>query len=267
MYLEYWNLKEKPFENTPDPRFIYYSPDHAEAYARLKYAIDQKRGAAMLTGEYGAGKTLLGRVLVKDLLDSKTCDVALIVNPMLSKIDILREILFQLKATKVPGTKLEILHLLNEILYDNHKNKKDTVIIVDEAQVIERKDVFEELRLLLNFQLNDKFLLTLVLIGQPELQKKIDKIPQLKQRLAMTYHLGGMDNERVAEYVNHRLKVCGKDDEIFEGKAINRIYDCSEGIPRKINNICEIALLQGMFEKKTNIDDLLINKVVEDLRL
>ncbi len=267
MYLEHWNLTEKPFENTPDPRFIYYSPDHTEAYARLKYAISQKRGAAMLTGEYGAGKTLLCRVIVKELLEGKNCDVALIVNPMLSKIDLLREILFQLKAVNPPGTKLRILHTLNDLLYENYNKKRDTVIIVDEAQAIDRKDVFEELRLLLNFQLNDRFLLTLVLIGQPELQKKIDAIPQLRQRLALTYHLGGLDTERVAEYVNHRLKVAGRTQEIFEGKAINTISNCANGIPRKINNICEIALLQGMFEKKSTIEEALVEKVVKDLKL
>lgn len=267
MYIEYWKLNEKPFENTPDPRFIYYSPDHSEAYARLKYVIGQKRGAAMLTGEYGAGKTLLGRVLVKELLDEKKYDVALVVNPMLSKVDLLREIIFQLKSDKPPGTKLRIMHLLNDLLYENYNNGRDTVIIIDEAQAINRKDVFEELRLLLNFQLNDKFLLTLILIGQPELQQKIDNIPQLKQRLALTYHLGALDNEKVGEYINHRLKVAGKTEEIFQGKAISKIRDCSEGLPRKINNICEIALLQGMFEKKTDIDDVLIDKVVKDLKL
>ena len=267
MYLDYWKLNEKPFENTPDPRFVYYSPDHSEAYARLKYAIEERRGAAMLTGEYGAGKTLLGRVLIKELMEGGNCDVALIVNPILSKVDLLREIVFQLKADKIPGTKLKILHLLNDLLYENYKKNRDTVIVIDEAQAINRKDVFEELRLLLNFQLNDRFLLTLVLIGQPELQKKIDNIPQFKQRLALTYHLGGMDGERVAEYIYHRLKVAGKTNEIFQGKAINRVSDCSEGIPRKINNICEIALLQGMFEKRVYIDDMLIDKVIKDLKL
>ncbi len=267
MYLEYWRLNEKPFENTPDPRFIYYSPWHEEAYARLKYAIDQKRGAAMLTGEYGAGKTLLARVLVKELLEGQNCDVALIVNPMLSEVDLLREIIFQLKADRLPGNKLKILHLLNDILYENYNKKKNTVIIIDEAQVINRKDVFEELRLLLNFQLNDRFLLTLILIGQPELRKKIDDIPQLKQRIAIAYHLGGLDNMRVSEYIYHRLKVAGIEKELFRGKAIDKISDCSEGLPRKINNICEIALLQGMFEKRLDIDDELIDKVTKDLSL
>lgn len=267
MYLEYWALSEKPFENTPDPRFIYYSPAHEEAYARLKYVIEQKKGAAMLTGEYGAGKTLLARVLVKELLDNGNYNVALIVNPMLSKVDLLREIIFQLKSDKLPGTKLRILHVLNDLLYENYNKKKDTIIIIDEAQVIGKKDVFEELRLLLNFQLNEKFLLTLVLIGQPELQNKIDNIPQLKQRLALTYHLGGLDNARVAEYINHRLKIAGATRNFFQEKAIAKINECSAGIPRNINNICELALLQAMFEKKTDIDEVLIGKVLEDLRL
>lgn len=267
MYLEYWKLNEKPFENTPDPRFIYYSPGHEEAYARLKYVIGQKKGAVMLTGEYGAGKTLLARVLVEELLGEGNYDVALIVNPMLSKVDLLREIVFQLKADRVPETKLKILHLLNDILYENYNKKKNTVIIIDEAQAINSKDTFEELRLLLNFQLNDRFLLTLVLIGQPELKKKIDDIPQLKQRIAIAYHLGGLDDMRVAEYIHHRLKVAGIEKELFRGKAINKIKDYSEGLPRKINNICEIALMQGMFEKRLDIDDELIDKVTKDLSL
>ncbi|MBN1405173.1 MAG: AAA family ATPase [Candidatus Omnitrophica bacterium] len=264
MYLDYWGLNEKPFENTPDPRFVFYSPAHEEAYARLSYVISQHKGAAMLTGEYGAGKTLLGRVLVKELLTEKNSDVALIVNPMLSKIDLLREILFQLKADTIPKTKLQILHLLNNILYENHGKKKNTIIIVDEAQVINRKEVFEELRLLLNFQLNDKFLLTLILIGQPELQKKIDAIPQLKQRLALTYHLRGLDNTKVSEYIKHRLKVAGKSEDVFLAGSVEKISEYANGIPRKINNVCEFALLQAMFDKKTNIDEELTTKVLED---
>ncbi|MFH0732140.1 MAG: AAA family ATPase [Candidatus Omnitrophota bacterium] len=265
MYLEHWGIYEKPFENTPDPRFVYYSPIHEEAYARLRYVIDQKKGAGMLTGEYGAGKTLLSRVLVKELLDGKNCDIALVVNPMLPNIDLLREILFQLKAEKIPGSKLELLHALNDLLYQNYEHQKATVIIIDEAQAIDSIDVFEELRLLLNFQLNDSFLLTLILIGQPELQVKIDNMPQLKQRLAMTYHLNGLDDAGVGEYIRYRLKVVGATRNIFLDEAIDKINAYAQGIPRKINNACEVALLQGMFEKKAEIDEALIDKVIKDL--
>ena len=269
MYLKYWGFKEKPFENTPDPKFLYKSAFHEEALMRMLYCIKEKKGATMLTGEYGSGKTVLTRVLLKELLgNANRYKAALIVNPALSSIGFLREVLFQLENRIFKGGKFDLTHYLNDILYGSVKENKNVVIIVDEAQIIKNKDIFEELRLLLNFQMNDRFLLTLILVGQPELRVKIDAIPQLKQRLAIVFHLNGFDAKDVSRYIDYRCSIAGKNDNsIFDEDASKLIADTSNGIPRKINAICELSLLQGMFEGKERVSYDTVSKVLDDLCL
>ncbi len=266
MYLEYWKFNEKPFENTPDPRFLYRSSNHEEALVRMSYCIGEAKGAAMLTGEYGSGKTVLTRVLVKELLkDDQKFKLALIVNPSFSATDFLREIIFQFDHTLLKGSKLNLIHRLNEILYKGMSEGKKAVVIVDEAQAIKSNSMYEELRLLLNFQMNDRFLLTLLLVGQPELKKKVDKIPQLKQRLAITYHLSGLSESDVIKYIDYRCAVAGKQESVFTEDASKVIGKRAEGIPRRINTICELALLQGMLERKERIDARIVEKVAEEV--
>lgn len=266
MYLKFWGFKEKPFENTPDSRFLYKSFGHEEALMRMFYCVKEKKGAAMLTGEYGSGKTLLTRALLKELLGDETkYKVALIVNPSFSSDDFLREIIFQIENKFLEDGKIKLIHNLNEILYRSVQENKDVVVIVDEAQAIKSSGMFEELRLLLNFQMNDRFLLTLLLVGQPELRGMINAIPQLKQRLAIVYHLSGLAKEEVQNYVKYRCAVAGRNTEVFSESASKLIADYTEGIPRKINTICELALLQGMLEKKTIIDDATVEKVLEEV--
>jgi type II secretory pathway predicted ATPase ExeA len=268
MYLDYWQFREKPFENTPDPKFLYKSLSHEEALMRMFYCIQEKKGAAMLTGEYGCGKTLLTRALLKELLkEENKYKVALIVNPSFAADDFLREIIFQFENIFLEDTKLKLIHSLNEILYRSIKEDKKYIVIVDEAQAIETRSMFEELRLLLNFQMNDKFLLTLLLVGQPELIKRIDRLPQLKQRLAVSYHLRGLGEEDVAKYIDYRSAVAGRNSSLFNEAALKVIANKSSGIPRKINTICELCLLQGMFERKTIIDETIVEKVLEEVYL
>ena len=167
MYLDYWKIKEKPFENSPDPKFLFHSKQHDEALFRLLYAIQSSRGAALLTGEYGCGKTLLMHTIISELSQGKF-KIAYLTNPRWSAMELIEEILYQLEINSKSKSRLEMLHSLNDFLFQNVQEKCQTIIIVDEAQVISDYETFEELRLLLNFQLNDRFLLTLFLVGQPE---------------------------------------------------------------------------------------------------
>lgn len=268
MYQDYWGLKEKPFENTPDPRFIYYSPKHEEALMRLLYAVRERKGAAMLSGEYGSGKTLLSKVAMANLLnEGDRYKVALIVNPAISKKELLSEIVYQFgyDITR-EDTKSELLHKLNDLLYRNMNNHKHSVIIIDEAQAIEDESTFEEIRLLLNFQLNEMFLLTLLLVGQPELKDKIDKVPQFKQRLAIRYHLGTLDLNETGEYIRHRCQVAGRKEPLFSDEAISLIYSASKGIPREINNICDLCLVIGLGEKVSLINEVIVSQVIKDIK-
>jgi len=268
MYQDYWGFKEKPFENTPDPRFMYYSAKHEEALMRLLYAAREKKGAAMLSGEYGSGKTLLTRVIVTKLTnDDDRYKVALIVNPTIPTVELLSEIVYQFGGTAAKeDRKSDILHKLNDILYKNMNEKRHSVIIIDEAQAIKDEETFEELRLLLNFQSNDMFLLTLLLIGQPELQDKIFRIPQLRQRLSLRYHLETLDYAQTGEYIQHRCRVAGAEKKIFTDEAIALIYEASGGVPREINNICDMVLVIGLGEKVSQIEEKVVQEVIRDFK-
>lgn len=266
MYQSYWNLKEKPFENTPDPRFLFWSKQHEEALSRMLYAIQEKKGAMMVSGEFGSGKTLLTRVLVKELAVDKF-QTALILNPMMAPTQLIKEIIHQLGGSvAASATKSVVFNRLNELLIEINKSNKSAVIIVDEAQAIERTASFEEFRLMLNFQLNEAFLLSLVLVGQPELNKKIAKLPQLEQRIALRFHLRALSEPETKEYILHRLSVAGGKADLFKEETYAEIFNFSVGIPRKINNLCDFALLVGSGEKASHIELPLIKKVVADLK-
>lgn len=265
MYEEYWRLKEKPFENTPDPRFIYYSHRHEEALSRMLYAMRQRKGAALLTGECGSGKTLLSRVIWQELQQENRYRAAFILNPRLSSFEFVQEIFLQLAGTQAAPSKIDLFHALHNVLYANHDADKHSIIVIDEAQAISQEDIFEELRLLLNFQLNNSFLLTLILLGQPELKERIHTLPQLKQRIAIKYHLSALSLQETREYVRHRLEVAGVQGEIFQEEALDKIYGFSEGIPRRINNICDMALLVGYSKRIPKIDNQIILEVAADL--
>ena len=265
MYEAYWGLKEKPFENTPDPRFLYSSHEHIEAATRLTYAIEERKGAALLTGDYGCGKTVISRLLF-EVLPLDKFEIALITNPLLSPIEILREICIELGIeSSSDQPKTQLLQNLNTRLYENMKKHKDTVIVIDEAQAIKDLSTFEELRLLLNFQLNKRFLLTLILIGQPELREMIDGLFQLKQRLAINYHLNPLSKEDTKKYILHRLKVAGVKKAIFSDDACNDIWEKSRGVPRVINSICDMCLLLGFTKGYKEINEKTVKKAFESL--
>jgi type II secretory pathway predicted ATPase ExeA len=158
-----------------------------------------------------------------------------------------------------------LLRHLQESLYRNFKGGKRTVIMVDEAQVIKDAETLEELRLLLNFQLNDSFLATLILIGQPELIKTVNNIPQLEQRISVKYHLHALDRNESEKYIRHRLDVAGAKGAIFTEEAVSLVYDYSQGIPRRINNACDIALLVGYTQAAKEIDKKIVEYVLKDL--
>lgn len=265
MYEKYWGLSEKPFENTADPRFLYYSGQHEEALTRLNYAVGEGKGAALLTGIFGCGKTVIARALIEGLSRAKF-EVAFVINPQLSHIELLREIVYDLGIKEnLPTLKTDILHLLDERLHHNVDDGKNTVVIIDEAHLIEDKLIFEELRLLLNFQYKNKFLLTLILLGQPELKEKVNNIKQLQQRIAIKYHLSGLNEAETASYISHRLKVAGCAKNIFMDDSTKLICDESGGIPRRINQICDMALLTGFGRRQETVDKTIIKEVVEDL--
>jgi len=263
MYEEYWGLKEKPFENTPDPRFFYRSPQHEEALGRLLYVVREGKGAGMLTGVFGCGKTVLGRTLLKEL-ENDVYKIGFITNPRLETTELLRMILHSLGRKNLPERKTEVLVALNELLVHNIRDGKKTILIIDEAHTIEEKGVFEEIRLLLNYQLENKFLLTLLLFGQPGLTEEIESNKPLLQRIAIRYNLNPLSLEETKKYVYHRLAIAAGDGSgLFDLKSLEKIYQYSGGIPRRINQICDMCLLIGFDKKKEKIDEEIIKEAMQ----
>lgn len=266
MYLEYWGLKEFPFENVPNPKYVYYSQEFREAMIRLLYAVERKKGATLLTGDVGCGKTTLSRVLVQRLSENNA-DINLIANPSLTPLDFLKEILYQLGIDPGPtASKADFLKVLNSRMLENMQEDKVTLLIIDEAQIITR-ETFEEIRLLLNFQLNDRSLLTLILMGQPELRDMIRDFRQLDQRIAIRYHLGPLSSDNTVEYISTRLKVAGAKQYMFTVEAIDEIFRQSLGIPRNINNLCDMSLMIGYLLKASVVDSEIVRKAIKDLSL
>ena len=260
-----------PFQNTPDPRFFYPSPQHEEALSRLFYAVEQKVGAAMLTGTFGCGKTLLGEALLKGLVGEKY-KTAFIKQPKLDYIELLVAIVQELGGGKnLPVKKSDLvatflLNELREILHNNVKDGSETIVIVDEAHVIEDSSVFEGLRLLLNFQTSDRFLLTLLLFGQPELRDHVNQFKPFSQRISIKCHLGSLTEEETHQYIQQRLKAAGRENPIFTEEALRLIFDQSGGIPRKINTLCDLCLLTGFGRKSTQIDPQIVQEVIQEER-
>jgi len=279
MYEQYWGLKERPFQNTPDPRFFYYSVQHEEALTRLKYAVEEQLGAAMLSGIFGCGKTMIVQTLIQELTKLGNYKISHITNPQMSHIELLRSVAYYLGVTNLPEKKSDIMadylvEKIEEALHNNWSDGKNTVLVIDEAHIIEDKMILEELRLLLNFQLADRFLLSLLLVGQPELRRNIEANKQLSQRIAIRCHLDRFNEEETKQYVMHRLKIAGcdpnrctsgKPKSLFTEPALRLIYEGSGGIPRRINHICNMSLLTGYGKNLTKIDTDIIQDAIKEV--
>jgi general secretion pathway protein A len=264
MYEAYWQLTEPPFDNSPNPKFFYLSPEHEEALVRLVYTVRHRKGCGMLTGEYGCGKTTLSRALIQRL-EAERYEIGLLTNPSWNATDFLREALYQLGVESRETSKSELLHLLNDVFFRNYRDGRDTVIIVDEAQLIADDAVFEEVRLLMNFQTDDRFLVTLLLIGSPELRERVRRLKHLDQRITIRYHLNTLDYTHTAAYVTHRLKMAGCTKPIFTEEAIKLIFDFTRGTPREINNLCDVALLVGYTKRAKEISEKIVAEVIKDM--
>ena len=243
MYQQYFGLSDAPFSIAPDPRYLYLSDKHREALAHLIYGVGDQGGFILLTGEVGTGKTTICRCLLQQVPDN--ADVAFIINPKQSINQLLQSICQDLGVAYDRGiTSKELIDLLNSYLLAAHARGRNTILLIDEAQNLST-DVLEQLRLLTNLETNEKKLLQLVLLGQPELTEKLDRpeMRQLAQRVTARYHLDPLSKAEVTEYIQHRLSVAGCRSELFPASAIKRIYQLSNGIPRLINLISDRTLL------------------------
>jgi general secretion pathway protein A len=244
MYVGYFKLSEPPFSLTPDPQYLYMSARHREGLAHLLYGVQQPGGFVQLTGEVGSGKTTLCRCLIRQL--PPDTDVALILNPRLTAIELLATVCDELRIPYPRETdSIKVLiDALNQRLLETHAQGKRTVLIIDEAQNL-NGDVLEQIRLLTNLETSQEKLLQIILIGQPELLSMLqgEKLRQLAQRITARYHLLPLNRRETYAYIHHRLVVAGRRDPLFTSRGMRCVYRLSRGMPRVINIICDRALL------------------------
>ena len=243
MFEEFFGFTTKPFGKTPDPSFLYESPQHGEALARLEYAVDEKE-LAVLVGEIGSGKTTLSRALIDRIGDARP--VILLINPRLTPTQLLRSVAIGL-GLEPSRLRSDLVEQIHTKLFELYESRREPVLIIDEAQLIPGKATFDEIRLLTNFQLDDQNLLSVLLIAQPELDWRLDRpaYAPLRQRIGMRYHLGPLALEETVAYIEHRIRVAGGNRNPFSREAMEEIHALSGGIPRLINTLATTALLDA----------------------
>ena len=265
MYLEHWGLKKTPFGNAPTRSNFYRSPQHEEALRRLLYVIEHRKGVAMLTGEVGCGKTTVIRSLI-DFLDQDKYQLHMLSNPALQPVDLIKAILLSLGGEANNNSKTVLLNRLHRRLVQNAEKGLNTILAIDEAHVIHNEATLDELRMLLNLQTNDEFLITLILLGQPPLLKRIRDLQPLKERISVKFNLGPLNIQDTARCILHRLKSVGATRGVFTTESIKPLYGYSAGIPLRINNICDRCLLIGFMQRSRVIDTNIVADAIEDLK-
>jgi len=262
MYTDYWGLNERPFENVPSER-LYRSPQHEEALIRLLFACQNRKGVAMLTGSVGTGKTTVAKAFIQQLTPDKY-DFQIIFNPALSPIDMIRAILLNYNEDANSDSKTVLLNQLHKRLYQNADKGLTSILVIDEAHVIEDQSTLDELRMLLNLHGDGKFLITIILLGQPPLLEKIDNSQPLKERIGVKYHLEPLDLQNTMRYILFRMKNAGASRGTFSKKAIIALHKFTGGIPLRINNVCDRCLLFGFMRRAMMIDAKTVNEAIED---
>jgi general secretion pathway protein A len=265
VYLEFYGLKEPPFTITPNPRFMFYSVKHREAYNHLLYGIRERKGFVQLTGEVGAGKSTLCRAMLEQLGDNYA--TALILNPVLDADQLVKAIAMEFGLNVKGLDRLETVAAINEFLLSLVEKGREAVLIIDEAQDL-TPELLEQVRLLSNLETNERKLLQIVLMGQPELRDRLNdhSLRQLRQRITVRYHLTPLSRTEVRQYVQHRLHVSGANGvPYFSFGAAWRIFQYSAGIPRLINAIADKCLLAGFVQQTEKINYGIVSKAIREL--
>lgn len=262
----WYGLTRNPFRKAPDPEHLHPAPAVEEALARLEYAA-REREIGVLTGDIGVGKTTLTRSLVDRLGDDVR--IIWIMNPRLTPNQLLRQIAMRLDVAPLPRDRVSMLDAIHGAIVDAWQDGRPVVLLVDEAQMLPFPETFEELRLLTNVQADGENLLSVLLVGQPELEERLrhPRLAPLVQRIGVRYHLGPMDPDEVAAYVASRAASAGRAAPLFDDEALERLALASHGIPRVLNNLCGHALLAGFLAEREPIDAELVDEVARDLGL
>jgi general secretion pathway protein A len=270
MYMRFFGLKQEPFSLAPDPRYLYMSKRHREALAHLLYGVGGGGGFVLLSGEIGAGKTTVCRCFLEQI--PKRCNVAYIFNPKLTVLELVKSVCEEFRVPVKgergqPPTVKTYVDALNDFLLKTHAVGQNNVLIIDEAQMLS-VDVLEQLRLLTNLETNERKLLQIVLIGQPELRTMLERpdLEQLAQRVIARFHLKALSSKETEHYIRHRLSVAGMTRSIpFDRKALQRIHEIARGVPRRINLLCDRAMLGAYAHGKAGIDSEVVEKAAREV--
>ena len=265
MYESFYGLTQKPFATTPDPRYFFPSAKHEEALASLSFAVHQRKGFALITGETGTGKTMLSHMLLNELGDQAVS--AMITNTHLSAKGLLQTICYELDLPYTGLTKEELMFQLNGFLVGKLAEDRSVVLVIDEAQNL-TPIVLEEVRMLSNAEAESAKLLQIILVGQPALRRKLAmrQLEQLRQRVSITFHLYPLNREDTYGYIRHRLHVAGAEqDGLFTESALAKVFEFTRGIPRTVNILCDHAMLLGYIKESGRISGLIVDEAVYDL--
>lgn len=265
MYLNYYGMREPPFNINPNPRLLFYSAKHREALNHLLYGIRERKGFVQLTGEVGAGKTTICRALLEHL--GPNYANALILNPVLNADQLIKAIAMEFGLQVKGFDRLETVAALNQFLLDQVMRGHDAVLIIDEAQDL-TPDLLEQVRLLSNLETDDRKLLQIILLGQPELRDRLNKheLRQLRQRITVRYHLAPLTPREVGQYIQHRLVACGANGSpYFSAPAVWRIHRYSGGIPRLVNAVSDKCLLAAFVQKRDRVDYRMVGTAIREL--
>ena len=268
MYTSHYKLRENPFTLTPDPKYLFLSRQHREALNHLIYGIKEKKGFIVVTGGIGTGKTTLSRALLSGM--DPSVETALIFNSYLSDMELLEVINqeFRIPLVGVERTKRRYIDALNAFLMDNYRAGKNAVVLIDEAQNLSR-NVLEQIRMLSNLETETEKLLQIILVGQPELRDLLEQpsLRQLNERISVRYHLDALSEDDVPDYIGHRLTVAGDTGHLkFADDAFGKICDYSGGNPRRINILCDRALLIAYAGNGLEIDRKVVKLAIQDLK-
>lgn len=265
MYEAFFGLKEFPFNVTPDPRFVYLSHHHQAALAAMCYGVERRSGFIQITGEIGAGKTTLSRLFLKQL--GENVHSSLVFNPRLSELELLQVIIEDFGIQPKAKKRKEYFDALNRFLLEENSKGFNSVVIIDEAQLLSPR-ALEQIRLLSNLETATQKLLQIILMGQPELQDLLHRkdLKQLRQRISVRCHLPELSLDEVGQYILHRLNVAGATENFFTPEAIYRIYELSSGIPRVINMLSDRAMLAAFTRNTRTIEPMLIECAEADLQ-
>jgi type II secretory pathway predicted ATPase ExeA len=264
MYEPYWGLSTAPFQNVPDPAFYCPLPAYQDLLDRLLYVVTGGKGGAVLTGGVGCGKSTLSRVFLNQLEEDRH-DIGLVINPSLPAEEVLLEIALQFGLSPAAPQRAALMRELNDHVLKNARGGRTTVLIIDEAHTIRDEAVFEDLRMLLNFQFNDRQLLSMVLLGGPELHEVMARHGALQQRLPLRLALNPLSEEETGAYVDYRLKRAGATRSLFTAEAVRAVRETTGGIPRRINNVCDLSLYEGWKKQAKVVDTSLVRLALASL--